>query len=295
MELKSIVTLANATSRIRFLAMERSLRACGCELPLLVIPYNKELFDLPPNAQWWGMPDLLEWLLTEGCHPMMAKYQCLTIGNYHFVDTDVIFLRNPVEVLAPLQGFVASCGQWRDPYNAVNESSLPFFMARSTLWQRHVFNAGQFACDRALFSVAELKDRVCSPAFAAACFRHPTNPFLVNDQTGLNLLVNSSEVPIVNLNLPPSEMESTWAGDYPNSFTELWDPPARAPYLIHWAGIQMNKARPINELFYQYLSADERQEFDASAATAARKDERERRSLRNRVARGARAFRSAFK
>jgi hypothetical protein len=45
-----IITMASRGVRIPFLAFERSLRAVGCDLPLLVIPYGNDLFDLPPMA-----------------------------------------------------------------------------------------------------------------------------------------------------------------------------------------------------------------------------------------------------
>ena len=47
--------------------MERSLRAVGCDLPLLVIPYDEDLFELPPNAEWWGAGSSLI-----GCKGTMA-------------------------------------------------------------------------------------------------------------------------------------------------------------------------------------------------------------------------------
>ncbi len=293
MRLTRIVTLANAASRLRFLAMERSLRACGCDLPLAVIPFNDDLFDLPPRAEWWVVPELLDWLRAEKAHPMMAKYQCLTIADYHFVDTDVIFLRNPAEALAQCEGFVASCGQWRDPYNAVNETSLEFFRRRSSLWQRLVFNAGQFACDRALYPAAELKAKVLE--FAGACFKHPRDPFLVNDQTGLNLLVLASGVPVTNLNLPPSRMESTWAGDYPGEYAPLWTDAERTPYMIHWAGVEMTPPRPLNDLFYKYLTPAERMEWDRQAAERAARVRASARSPRVVAGRFKKALVSALK
>jgi hypothetical protein len=187
------------------------------------------------------------------------------IGGYQFVDTDVIFLADPRAVLAPHDGFVASCGQWRDPGNAVNATSVKFFQRRTRLWQKNVFNAGQFACDRPLYTPEELKRRATSPEYAGACFKHPDDPFLVNDQTGLNLLVLASGVPVTNLNLPPSRMESTWAGDYPDGYEECWGNGNEKPYLIHWAGVPMLPRRPINDLFHQYLTREERAEWDRLA------------------------------
>ena len=40
MKLEKIITLASAPVRLRLLAMVRSLRAVGCQLPVWVIPYS---------------------------------------------------------------------------------------------------------------------------------------------------------------------------------------------------------------------------------------------------------------
>src|SRR5690606_27482051 len=128
-----------------FLAMERSLRATGCRLPLRVIPYNDGRFDLPANAEWWLDPEIEAWLRSWNAHPMMRKYHCLTIPNFHFVDADLIFLRNPAEVLEPLEGFVTSCGHWKNPTESLTAESRVFFVKVSTNWQTRVFNAGQWA------------------------------------------------------------------------------------------------------------------------------------------------------
>jgi len=47
MEIDRIITMASQSVRIQFLAFERSLCAVGCDLPLLVIPYEQDDgFDL---------------------------------------------------------------------------------------------------------------------------------------------------------------------------------------------------------------------------------------------------------
>ena len=171
MRVERIITLANAAARLRFAAMERSLRATRCALPLAVIPYDEQRFDLPANAAWWELPDVLAWLSGEKTHPMMRKYQCLTIANYQYVDTDVIFLRNPEEVLAVHAGFVTSCCHWRDGGHTTTEESQRVLSARSTTWRKTTFNAGQFACDRALYTfeggaaLSTMTKRFASPSF----------------------------------------------------------------------------------------------------------------------------------
>ena len=57
-------------------------------------------------------------------------------------------------------------------------------------------------------------------------------------------------------------MESTWAGDYVDSdYERYWKEPERKPYLIHWAGEKMSPEHSVSDLFYQYLSPEEKEAF----------------------------------
>jgi hypothetical protein len=288
MKLEKIITLANEPVRLRFLAMERSLRATGCDLPLWVIPYDERRFELPANATWWAT-GIRDWLRQERAHPMMYKYQCLTTANYQYADSDVVFLKDPAKVLAGAEGFITSCGHWHNAGETINAHSLPYLKAKSTCWQRNVFNAGQFACDRVLYTEEELKRTCHDPRYAETCLRFP-----YHDQPGLVLLVNLTDVPIHNLTLPPTCMESTWAGDYfEGHYEDHWRDDARKPYLIHWAGCTMSEPRAIDPLFTKFLTASELREWNAEVAARAQREIRARHSVRQRlrkVARGMKAF-----
>jgi hypothetical protein len=287
MKLQHIVCLANHAVKLRFLAMERSLRSTGCDLPLLVIPYDDTRFDLPPNAQWWELPELSAYLHRHGAHPTMRKYQCLTLANYQFVDADVCFLRDPQHALAPHSGFITSCGHWHNPDDTCTAESLRYLSDRSTIWQENIFNTGQFACDRALFTLAELITRCEQPDFFPTVVA-----FRFHEQPGLNLLVNSTDVPINNLTLPPYRMQSTWAGDYLDAnYRRYWKTEAETPCFIHWAGCRMDVPRPINEIFLNYLTVTERQEWAQQVAAAtAKRNKFSARRLASRIKRGLKAF-----
>ena len=208
MRLQQIITLANQPSRIQFVAMERSLRAVGCRLPLLVIPYDDRQFDLPANANWWKVPAVWDWLRAEHAHPMMSKYQCLNTSNYQYVDTDICFVRNPEDVLIDQSGWVVACTDWSKPQWTYTPESASLMAQRTSTWLRSVFNAGQFACDQSLYnSPDEMKRDLLSPDRIETCLRCK-----IHDQPGLNLLIFMSGIKITNLTLPPHRMESTWAG-----------------------------------------------------------------------------------
>jgi hypothetical protein len=279
MRLEKIITLANQKVELRLLAMERSLRATGCHLPLWVIPYDGHRFDLPPNAIWWEMPEVRRLLQENRSHPMMAKYQCFTTANYQYVDSDVAFLRNPEEVLANEDGFITSCGHWGNPEHTYTFDSLKILKQISSNWQTRVFNAGQFACDRALYTFEQLRNQCCDSRYIDTCLR-----FRFHDQPGTVLLVNLSGVRIYNLTLPPACMESTWAGSYlDDNFAAYWQDKQRKPYLLHWAGCDVTNPRPIDQLFTCYLTEDERRRWDQEVAEKLTRQTRNQRSWKTKL------------
>lgn len=294
MKLEKIVTLASRSVRLRLLAMVRSLRAVGCGLPVWVIPFSdapEERFELPEGCQWWVVPAVRDWLKTTTVTGLSQRYQCLLESNYHFVDTDVVFLRDPCAVMAGHDGFVASCGHWRDPGHAIHAASLPVFRRATTTWQRRMFNSGQFACDRPFFSdLSALRRAAEDPAHAPTCF------YPLTDQPGVNLLQLLSGVPYTNLTLPPVAMESTWAGDYPDAgYAETyWRDEARKPYLIHWAGTPMNTERPIHQLFYDYLTPEELAEWREQVRAKAASENRWQGRVRTYRGRVRRAWKTLF-
>jgi hypothetical protein len=288
--LEKIVTLANEKVRLRFLAMERSLRAVGCDLPIWVIPYDGNLFDLPKGAEWWEMPEITEWLRGWKAHPTMRKYQCLTTSRYQFVDADLVFLRDPAKVLEEVEGFVTSCGHWHNPMETVTPESMAFLQKRSTTWQKGIFNTGQWACDRQLFTLSELKERAEESSFRTSCLLFP-----FHEQPGVNMLVNSTDVPISNLTLQPYNMQSTWAGAYDGPYQCYWRTERETPYLIHWAGVPMEKPRDIHELFYKFLTPTERLEWDEQSKVSAKIKRKGERSLRSRLRGVRRASKSFWK
>lgn len=259
MKLEKIITMGNEPVKLPLLGLIRSIRAVGCELPIWVIPYDDRTFELPEGCTWWKHEEMCDYIASEDGRPVMRKYQCMLESNYQFVDSDIVFLRDPAPVLEPHEGWVASCCHWNNPEHTYTEHSLPLIRARSTTWQRLIFNTGQFACDRALYDMASFKTTAANPDYRRTILDDP-----YHEQPGINLLVHLSGVPISNLTLPPTNMESTWAGDYGADFESFWRDEVRKPYLIHWAGEKMSPDKPISELFFQYLSPEEKAAFLAA-------------------------------
>ena len=259
--------MANVRTRLPFLAMERSLRATGCTLPLWVIPYNEDLFDLPRDAQWWSNEAINEWLRQNAssghASNVMRKYQCLLEDNYLFVDSDVIFLRNPQDALSKASDFVTFCCHWTCPIDTTTESSLLLYRERSTTWQRWVFNSGQFACDKRLYDLAGLIATAELPEAVETCLKLP-----YHEQPGVNLLVLLSGRPINNLTLPPLNLESSWAGHYKGLGSPKWGGSSNQPFLLHWAGRKCDGREGVDELMLKHLSNSERLDYLSSLSPA---------------------------
>jgi hypothetical protein len=257
MHLEKIITLANRNVLYPFLAMERSLRATGCDLPLWVIPYNDDRFELPPKAFWWEPKDFFAFLEDHQTKPTMRRYACLTQSNFQYIDSDCIFLKNPYDALLPHSGWVTCCCHWHNPEHTFTQQSLLFLKKQSTTWQKTVFNSGQFACEENLYNFKTLEATVSHPAYKKTILLDP-----FHEQPGLNWLVAmKTEARYTNLTLPPHNIESSWAGDYEIDPTPYWKDLTRKPYLIHWAGQKPNGSRKIDELFFQYLEADEKKSY----------------------------------
>ena len=243
--------MANKSVEIRFNAMVRSLRAVGCSLPVKVIPYNDDLFNLPDGCKWWKDEKLFKWLKKNKLPNLLRKYQVLTTYNYQFVDTDIIFVRNPIEVLKNKDDFITSCGHWHNPNHSLTKHSEKLFKKRSTTWSCLTFNSGQFACDKKLYTSSNLIQVAESEEYKETLMHCNV------DQPAINLLVLLSKINIHNLTLPPTCMQSSWAGDYENDYERYWTTENKTPYLIHWAGDKNKLNKPIDKLFLDYLTLDE--------------------------------------
>ena len=260
MVLDKIITIANRNSQLQFFAMVRSLRAVGCNLPVWVIPYDDQMFELPENCIWWNIELITTWIDKNKLWPAFKKIQCLTVKNYQFVDSDIIFLKNPERVLEKHNEFITSCLHWNNPKHTTTDETIVEYKNQTTTWHKLVFNSGQWACDKVLYPDEKSLIAYCENNFKETLF---TNNFIYKDQAGINILVLMSKANITNITLPPFNMESTWAGDYKaDDFEKYWIEYDKKPYLIHWAGCNMGVPLAVNKLFYQYLTSNEKKEWD---------------------------------
>ncbi len=261
MTIDRIITMASRNVALQMRVMVRSLRSVNCNLPVYVIPYGEPDFDLPEGCEWLSDDEIFEWLDSKGSTRLLRKYLTLLTKDYQFVDSDVVFLRNPVSALEPFEGFVVYCTEWNKPGRTYRPGTRKIMSGQASTWQSKVFNSGQHASSEALFSSwDELKGFIERPELAPYCIHETEN----HDQTALNILSFLRRKQFVNLTLPPHEWESSWAGDYEGEFEHLWKDESRKPLLIHYAGETIPYLnRPINRLFENFLTPEEAVEWNA--------------------------------
>jgi hypothetical protein len=259
MKLEQIISLANVKVRLQFLAMERSLRSTGCDLPLLVIPFDETRFPLPGNAQWIEDEALFEIIRNTGAVSVSRKYLALTLPNCAYFDADIIHLRDPRAWLAPLPEdvFVVADTEWNKARWTFTPETRELYGSKTTLWLLDNFNSGFFAHGTPAAKIEQIKSLLTEPQYwNLTQGKGPTK----GEQEGANLLIHQNGREVHNLCLPPYRMESTMACDYPEDVELILRRP-NAPAFIHYAGHGRNIDAPIARLIFDHLSSAEAAEM----------------------------------
>ncbi len=260
MKIDSIISMANAKVRLQFLAMARSLRAAGCDLPLFVIPYDDSRFPLPENAQWIEDEGLFAVIQKSAALPITRKYLALTQSNSAYFDSDIIHLRDPKKWLEPVSEDAFAVADTRMALFlrwTFTPETRELYQSKSTLWLLDNFNSGFFAHAAPIGEMAQIKE-----FFAAygnmVRGQTPTR----GEQEGANFLVHQSGRRVFNLCLPPQRMESTMACDYSGNFEAVMRTP-NAPAFMHYAGPGRNLDAAPARLIFEHLTASESAEMRA--------------------------------
>jgi len=273
MKATRVVTLANDIVRLQFLAMERSLRATGCDLPLHVIPYDESRFPLPKNAEWLEDDELFALVHSVDAVPLCRKYLAFTVSNSAFFDCDIIHIRDPRVWLAPLPEdvFVVADTEWNKTRWTFTKETGELYAAKTTLWLLDNFNSGFFAQGNALVSFENIKTMLTDPRnWKLRKGKLPSS----GEQPGANLLIHQSGAKVINLCLPPYRMESTMAGDYPAAYESILSGP-HGPAFIHYAGVGRNLDAPVARLIFEHLNQEEAAEMRMDFEKKKRRRERE--------------------
>ncbi|MEQ1841589.1 MAG: hypothetical protein ABL994_14370 [Verrucomicrobiales bacterium] len=258
--------MASPAVRLDFLVMERTLRATGCDLPLYVIPYTDEPFDLPENAQWLVDEKLFAHLALHQSARPCRKFLALTQSNAAFFDADIIHLRDPRKELdcMPTDDFVVADTEWNKARWTFSGATRRVYQRKSSLWLLDNFNTGFFAFEKPVLTRDQIFDFIADPEWGR-CTRKEC--VIAGEQPGLNWLVHLSGRTVVNLCLPPRRMESTMAVDYTEfpgvtlAVESSQDSSALllgadGPMFLHFAGGVHHTKSQISEIFVKALSPD---------------------------------------
>ncbi len=239
--------------------MERSLRATGCDLPLLVMPFDDDLFELPSNAEWWRDESLFNAFAEKHAVAHCRKLAVLSQANCAFFDSDIIHLQNPVKWLEPfpVDVFVVADTEWGKARWTFTAETKALYEARTTLWLLDNFNSGFFAYSNAMATMDTFEKHLSNPAFIKLL--HGNEPTR-GEQASANLLIHLSGIEVLNICLPPYRMESTMACDYPHDCEALLRKTNSAPF-IHYAGPGRNLDAPISRLIFEHLTKAEAAEM----------------------------------
>jgi hypothetical protein len=268
MKIDKIITMASPAVRLEFLVMERTLRATGCDLPLWVIPYKDEPFDLPPNASWLVDEELFATIARLRSARPCRKFLALTQSNAAFFDADIVHLRDLRSELDPLPGgvFAVADTEWNKARWTFSAATRREYQRKSSLWLLDNFNSGFFAFEEPILTQERILEFIADPQWGRSTREESVT---AGEQAGINFLIHTSERPVLNLCLPPRRMESTMAVDYTESleatlaeeyredYQDLVSGP-NGPFFLHFAGgMHFTKSR-IAEIFGKALTERER-------------------------------------
>jgi hypothetical protein len=251
--------MANAKVRLDFLAMYRSLRATGCDLPVRVIPYDDSRFDLPMGAEWLEDREFFAFLKEHKAVNMCRKILALTQRNSAYFDSDIVHIRS---FSSDLEAFPEGCLIAADPEWSIkawtfSEETKRVYESGSSTWVLDNFNAGFFALGSQGIEKDYIKSLFKDQMFSRLCQGGgPTS----SDQEAINYLTFMTDLKVVNLCLPPYRMESTFCWDYPQKYEALLSK-KEAPFFIHFVSKAIEQDHFMKPLFFEHLTTAEKQEW----------------------------------
>jgi hypothetical protein len=269
MTIDRVITMASPAVALEFAVMERSLRATGCDLPLEVIPFTDERFDLPPNAAWLIDEDLFAAVERSRVNRPCRKFAAFFRPNAVFFDADIVHLRDfrPELERQPDDVFVVADTEWNKARWTFSGDTRSVYETRTSLWLLDQFNSGFFGFTDSRVTQADVIDFLADPRWSR-CAREESAT--AGEQPAANWLVHRGGLPVVNLCLPPRRLESTMAVDYPAEGWESLVEGSNGPFFLHYAGGVHWTDAPCTKRFTDWLTAAERGRFEEQKAIRTR-------------------------
>jgi hypothetical protein len=223
---RGIYVVANRPSAEECKNLIYSIRRCGCNLPVRIIPYGGKLITF--DEQWDGVERLsLSDFPSEGlaflselerrmpqCSPGFLRRFLCWFGEFEeflYSDNDIVALINWEELFPYLEDYemVHADEEFTTggKFNMRQPDRFEYLMGPGAL--ESAITAGHFLCRPSTRHAADLL------AGLAWMETHPEVP-IWHDQALLHVTAVLAKWPVLNLCKPPHNWGSSWAGDYKN-------------------------------------------------------------------------------
>lgn len=266
---RGIYLVANRISSEQCHNLIYTIRQCGCQLPIRILPYGgeplvlKERFEdvvlvRPEDFPIEGREFVAELGRRLPCSPgLLQRFLCWfgEFDEFLYSDNDIVALMNWEEMFVFLSDYelVHSDHEYRTGgiFNLQQPERFEELLGPGALEQ--AITAGHFLCRR---SARHVDDLLAGLSWMEA---HPEVPKW-HDQALLHITATLARWPVLNLCKPPHNWGYSWAGGYKNSFDVLRMVQASHHPVshLHYAGGMPTGTKPIEELLYANLPAGKR-------------------------------------
>jgi hypothetical protein len=263
---RGIYLVANERSAAECYNLIYSIRQCGCQLPIRVIPYGGKPFHLRApidDVHLLSISDFpseglrfleeLEKRIPQCSSGLLRRFLPWfgEFDEFLYSDNDVVALMNWEELFPFLDHYeiVHADYEYRTGgiFNAYQPDRFEELLGPGAL--ERALTAGHFLCRRSPRQTIDLLDAV------AWMETHPEIPKW-HDQALLHITLARAKWPALNLCKPPHNWASSWAGHYKNVL-DLFQTiqVARRPIShLHYSGGISTRTKPIDELLFSGFS-----------------------------------------
>lgn len=267
---RGIYLVANRRSAEQCNNLIYSIRRCGCQLPIRVIPYGGDPFvldraddnvrivsldEFPPEGM--AFVNRLATLMPDCSPGHLRRFLCWfgEFDEFLYSDNDIVALMNWEEMFLHLQDYelVHADEEYttKGKYNLLQPERFEQLLGPGAIDQ--AFTAGHFLCRRKPQHIDDL---------SAAADWMQAHPGVVkgHDQALLHVTLVLRQWPELNLCKPPYNFVSSWAYHYGNTLEllALIQAERRSISHVHYSGYNPAGEKPIEELLFSNLPAKAR-------------------------------------
>ena len=267
---RGIFLVANRRSEAERDNLIDSIRRCGCNLPIHVIPFDGT--PAVPGKRWVGVKQLsMADFPAEGlaffeelrsrhrqCHPgLLRRFLCWfgEFDEFLYSDNDVVALMNWEELFPYLENHDVVHADYEfttgGKFNLREPRKFEELMGAGSL--EAALTSGHFLCRRSPQHPADL--------LAGLSWMEAHRDLLIwQDQVLLHVTLLLAQWRVLNLCKPPHNWASSWSGDYKDvlELVRTIQVERRPISHMHYSGKIGTGTRPIDDLLWSNLTERER-------------------------------------